>query len=151
VQRGWRQMKILFLCTGNSCRSQMAEGWTRSLGRDAVEPYSAGLLAKGLDPRAVKVMSEAGVDIASHRSKHVDELRDVVFDVVVTVCDNAWESCPVFPGATRVVHVGFDDPPYLAKDAQSEGEALDHYRRVRDEIRAFVETLPGSVIDEKET
>jgi arsenate reductase len=129
----------------------MAEGWSRSLRADEIEPFSAGVLAKGLDPRAVQVMSEAGVDIASQRSKHVDELRDVMFDVVVTVCDNARESCPVFPGASRVVHVGFDDPPYLAKDAQSEDEALGHYRRVRDEIRAFVETLPESVIGGKET
>lgn len=138
-------MKVLFLCTGNSCRSQMAEGWTRSLRGDEIEPFSAGVLAKGLDPRAVQVMSDAGVDISSQRSKHVDQLRDVVFDVVVTVCDNARESCPVFPGAARVVHVGFDDPPHLAQGAGSEEEALGHYRRVRDEIRAFVETLPGSL------
>lgn len=144
-------MKILFLCTGNSCRSQMAEGWARSLGRDTIEPFSAGVRAKGLDARAVQVMSEVGVDIASHRSKHVEELRHVVFDIVVTVCDNARESCPVFPGATRVLHVGFDDPPHLAKDAQTEEEALDHYRRVRDEIRSFVETLPELAIDGGDT
>jgi len=128
----------------------MAEGWARSLGANKIEPYSAGVMAKGLDPRAVKVMSEVGVDIAAQHSKNVDELKDVVFDVVVTVCDNARESCPVFPGDTRVVHVGFDDPPYLARDARSEEAALAHYRRVRDEIRAFVETLPGAVTDGKE-
>jgi arsenate reductase len=123
----------------------MAEGWTRALHGGKIEPYSAGVLAKGLDPRAVRVMAEADIDIASQRSKHVDELRDVAFDVVVTVCDNARESCPVFPGDTRVVHVGFDDPPALARDAADEGQALGIYRRVRDEIRDFVRTLPESV------
>ncbi len=90
-------------------------------------------------------MAEAGVDIFGHRSKHVRELSDVPFDYVVTVCGNAQESCPVFPGQTKVVHVGFDDPPRLAKEARTEEEALDHYRRVRDEIRKFVETLPESL------
>jgi arsenate reductase len=125
----------------------MAEGWTRTLRGEKIEPFSAGVEVKGLDPRAVRVMAEAGVDITAHRSKHVSELEAVVFDAVVTVCDNARESCPVFPGNTRVVHRGFDDPPYLAQHAGSETEALDHYRRVRDEIRAFVETLPGSVVE----
>jgi arsenate reductase len=127
----------------------MAEGWTRALHSGRIEPYSAGVLAKGLDPRAVKVMAEAGVDIASQRSKHVEELRDVGFDVVVTVCDNARESCPVFPGSTRVVHVGFDDPPHLARNTENEEQALEIYRRVRDEIRDFVRTLPDSVIEGK--
>ena len=136
------KLKILFLCTGNSCRSQMAEGWARALRGDAIEPYSAGLEARGLDPRAVRVMAEAGVDIAQQRSKHVDELKDVSFDYVVTVCDHAHESCPLFPDQTKVVHVGFDDPPRLARDARTEEEALGHYRRVRDEIRAFIERLP---------
>jgi arsenate reductase len=143
--QGKRRVKILFLCTGNSCRSQMAEGWTRTLWRDRIEPRSAGVVARGLDPRAVRVMAEAGVDISRHRSKSVNELADAAFDVVVTVCDNARESCPVFPGATRLVHRGFDDPPYLAQNAGSEEEALEHYRRVRDEIRAFVEALPETV------
>ncbi len=136
------RLKILFLCTGNSCRSQMAEGWARHLKGDVVEPFSAGVETHGMNPRAVKVMQEAGVDISGHRSKHIDELRDVALDVVVTVCDHAHQSCPVLPGATRVVHVGFDDPPRLAKSATTEEEALAHYRRVRDEIRAFVERLP---------
>lgn len=139
------RLKILFLCTGNSCRSQMAEGWTRHLKGDVIEPYSAGIETHGLNPNAVKVMAEAGVDISRQRSKHVDELKDVAFDYVVTVCDNANESCPLFPGKTKVVHVGFDDPPRLARTAKTEDEALDHYRRVRDEIRAFVETLPDSL------
>ena len=97
--------------------------------------------------RAVKVMAEAGVDISKHWSKHLDELRNVEFDHVITVCGNAHESCPVFPGKTRVTHVGFDDPPRLAEGALTEEEALQHYRRVRDEIRTFVETLPGSLTD----
>jgi len=140
-----RKPNILFLCTGNSCRSQMAEGWARHLKGDALEPYSAGVETHGLNADAVKVMGEAGVDISGHRSKHVDELKDVPLDVVVTVCDHAHEACPVLPGAPRVVHVGFDDPPRLAKQAATEEEALDCYRRVRDEIRAFVEKLPDAL------
>jgi arsenate reductase len=137
------KLQLLFLCTGNSCRSQMAEGWTRVLKGDAITPYSAGVSAKGLDPRAVLVMAEAGVDISGQRSQNITEFADVALDVVVTVCDNARESCPVFPGNTRVVHVGFDDPPHLALDAARDEEALSHYRRVRDEIRSFVSGLPG--------
>ena len=130
----------MFLCTGNSCRSQMAEGWARHLKGDRVEAYSAGVSPHGMNPHAVRVMREAGVDITGQRSKHVDELRDVPLDHVVTVCGHANETCPVFPGRTKVVHVGFDDPPQLAKGAATEEEALGHYRRVRDEIRRFVET-----------
>lgn len=137
-----KRTRILFLCTGNSCRSQMAEGWARALKGDAIEAYSAGIETHGLNPLAVKVMAEAGVDISGHRSKHVDELKGIPFDYVVTICDHAHESCPLFPGRTTVVHRGFDDPPRLAKTAKSEDEALGHYRRVRDEIRAFVERLP---------
>ena len=139
------KLKILFLCTGNSCRSQMAEGWARRLKGDCIEAYSAGVQPHGMNAIAVQAMKEAGVDIGGHRSKHVDELKDVRFDYVVTVCDDAHEACPVFPGKTKVVHVGFDDPPRLAGTARSEAEALGHYRRVRDEIRAFVETLPGAL------
>jgi arsenate reductase (thioredoxin) len=138
-------MKVLFLCTGNSCRSQMAEGWARALKPDAVEAWSAGIEAHGLNPRAVAVMAEAGVDISTHRSKLVAEVLDVPFDVVVTVCGAAAESCPTFPRKTRRLHVGFDDPPKLARAARTEAEALHHYRRVRDEIRAFVEGLPGNL------
>ena len=140
-----QMLKVLFLCTGNSCRSQMAEGWARKLKGDTIESYSAGIETHGLNPKAVQVMAEAGVDISGHRSKHVRELSGVTFDYVVTVCGNAQESCPVFPGRTKVVHVGFDDPPRLAKDARTEEEALGHYRRVRDEIREFVQTLPESL------
>lgn len=143
---GERKLKILFLCTGNSCRSQMAEGWARHLRGEDLESYSAGIEKHGLNPRAVRVMAEAGADISGHRSKHVDELRDVSFDYVVTVCDHAHESCPMWLGGkARVVHVGFDDPPRLAQNAETEEEALSHYRRVRDEIRAFVETLPEAL------
>ncbi len=133
--------KILFLCTGNSCRSQMAEGWARHLRRDTVEAYSAGTEPHGMNARAVRVMAEAGVDISGHHSKHVGDLKQVPFDFVITVCDHANESCPIFPGHTQVVHVGFDDPPRLAREAVSEEEALGHYRRVRDEIRKFIEHL----------
>ncbi len=136
------KLKILFLCTGNSCRSQMAEGWAKHLKMDKIDAYSAGVSPKPLDPRAVQVMAEAGVDISNHRSKHLDELKDIQLDYVVTVCDSAHESCPVFPGKTKVVHVGFDDPPRLAKQAKTEEEALTCYRRVRDEIKLFVEKLP---------
>jgi arsenate reductase len=138
-------LKILFLCTGNSCRSQMAEGWARRLKGDVIEAYSAGIETHGLNPLAVKVMAEAGVDISRQRSKTVAEVRDMHFDYVVTVCDHAHESCPLFPGKAKIVHVGFDDPPRLAQDAKTEEEALEHYRRVRDEIRAFVERLPEAL------
>jgi arsenate reductase len=137
--------KILFLCTGNSCRSQMAEGWARYLKGDVLEPYSAGIEVHGLNLYAVKVMKEAGVDISHHRSKHVKELFHIPFDYVVTVCDHANETCPVFPGRVKRLHVGFDDPPRLAATLSSEEEKLAVYRRVRDEIRAFVETLPESL------
>jgi len=136
------KLKILFLCTGNSCRSQMAEGWARALKGDLLEPCSAGIEARGLDPRAVRVMGEAGVDISRQQSKTIEQLEDRRFDVVATVCDHARESCPVLPGDARRIHVAFDDPPRLARSATSDDEALAPYRRVRDEIRAFVEQLP---------
>jgi arsenate reductase (thioredoxin) len=136
------RLKILFLCTGNSCRSQMAEGWTRQLKGDTIEAFSAGIETHGLNKLAVRAMSEAGVDISRQRSKLLDELAGKQFDYVITVCDHAHESCPLFPGNTKVVHAGFDDPPRLAADAKSEEEAMIHYRRVRDEIRDFVNRLP---------
>jgi arsenate reductase (thioredoxin) len=135
------KLKVLFLCSGNSCRSQMAEGWARSLRNDTVEPYSAGVAPNGVNPLAVKVMAEAGVDITGQRSKHIAELNDIPLDFVVTVCDQANEACPALPGKAKRLHVGFDDPPRLAVDAKTEEEALTHYRRVRDEIRQFVERL----------
>jgi arsenate reductase len=120
----------------------MAEGWARHLKGDVIEAYSAGIETHGLNPRAVKVMAEAGVDISAHRSKSLAHLKDVAFDYVVTVCDHASKNCPLFPGKAKRVHVGFDDPPRLAHAARTEEEALAQYRRVRDEIRAFVESLP---------
>ena len=140
------KLKILFLCTGNSCRSQMAEGWARHLKSGAIEAWSAGVETHGLNPDAVRVMAEAGVDISGHRSKHVDELKSIPFDYVVTVCGDANESCPRFPGKTKVVHVGFDDPPKLAAGAKTEGGRLAPYCRVRDEIRAFVAALPDALL-----
>lgn len=136
-------MKILFLCTGNACRSQMAEGWTRALKGRSIQVWSAGIEKHGLDHLAVRVMAEAGVDISHQRSKLLEELDESDFDYVVTVCDNAKESCPLFPGRAKVVHRGFPDPPALARTALDEDEKLAHYRKVRDEIRAFVEALPG--------
>jgi len=146
-----KRRKVLFLCTGNSCRSQMAEGWVRKLKGDVIEAYSAGAEARGLDPRAVQVMAGAGVDISGQRSKSVDEFKDTAFDFVITVCDSARASCPIFQGPAKAVHVGFDDPPYLAKDARTEEEALRHYRRVRDEIRAYVKTLPDALTNGERT
>jgi arsenate reductase len=126
----------------------MAEGWARALKGDVIEPYSAGIETHGMNPRAVAVMREAGVDISGQRSKHVDEFKDVSFEMIVTVCGHANESCPAWlENKARVVHVGFDDPPKLAKNAMTEEEALAPYRRVRDEIRAFVERLPLGVED----
>jgi arsenate reductase len=137
--------RILFLCTGNSCRSQMAEGWARAHFGDAVAVYSAGIEAHGLNPHAVRVMAEAGIDISGHRSQRLQELGDIELDLVFTVCGHAHETCPRFPGKAQVVHVPFDDPPRLAANAANEEEALGHYRRVRDEIRAFAETLPADL------
>lgn len=136
----------MFLCTGNSCRSQMAEGWTRHLKGDVIEAYSAGIENHGLNPNAVKVMSEVGVDISGRKSRHIEEFKDLKPDVVVTVCSQAHETCPIFPRNCKVVHVGFDDPPKMAKELAEQGasveEQLDCYRKVRDEIKAFVESLP---------
>ncbi len=138
-------VRVLFLCTGNSCRSQMAEGWVRHLKVDVIEPYSAGIEAKNIDPLAVQVMAEAGVDISARRAKHVSELMHVPFDYVVTVCSHARETCPIFPGKAVNVHVEFDDPPFLTKDFPDSEERLKVYRRVRDEIRDFVASLPQTL------
>ncbi|WP_456431872.1 arsenate reductase ArsC [Thermosulfuriphilus sp.] len=140
-----KKLKILFLCTGNSCRSQMAEGWARHLKGDLIEPYSAGVEASTLDRRAVAVMNEAGVDISAQYSKPVQEVMHIEFDYVVTLCGHAQETCPAFSGKAKVIHRGFDDPPRLAESARNEEEALEHYRRVRDEVRAFIERLPDAL------
>lgn len=140
------KVSVLFLCTGNSCRSQMAEGFCRHLRGDEFDAYSAGIEKHGLNPLAVKVMREAGVDISGQASKTLDDLGAQDFDYVVTVCGHANETCPVFPGNTTRIYKGFDDPPKLAANARSEEEALRHYRRVRDDIRKYIAgmTLPGA-------
>lgn len=143
------KIRVLFLCTGNSCRSQMAEGWARHLKGDVVEAFSAGIETHGLNPNAVKVMAEAGVDISAQKSQHIDEFADTPLDVVVTVCGHAHETCPRFPGRARVVHKPFDDPPALAADKGSENERLSCFRKVRDDIRDFVEGLPESLAEKK--
>ena len=143
--------KVLFLCTGNACRSQMAEGWARHLHGNDIEVWSAGVAPAGVDPRAIEVMAESGIDIDKHTSKHVDSLLDVPFDYVITVCDSAAEACPVFPGSVKTLHHGFPDPPLLAAGAGGEEEALDHYRRVRDEIRYFVMHLRDHLSTGKST
>ncbi len=139
------KIKVLFLCTGNSCRSQMAEGWARQLKGDAIEAWSAGREKHGLNQRAVQAMREAGTDISAHYSKTVSELPSLEFDYVVTVCGHANENCPFFPGKTKIVHHGFEDPPKLAAGAKSVEEEMVHYRRVRDEIRQFVEGMPENL------
>lgn len=135
---------LLFLCTGNSCRSQMAHGWANHFLSDTVVACSAGIETHGLNPHALHVMQEAGIDISTHQSQHVDEFKDISFDLVVTVCDHAHEHCPLLPGGGRVVHVGFEDPPKLATAVKEKGgskaEQLDCYRRVRDQIKEFVQT-----------
>jgi len=125
----------------------MAEGWARHLRSDSIDAYSAGVAPHGIDPRAVAVMAEAGAGISAQHSKDVLELMNVPFDYVVTLCGGAPETCPVFLGGTNQLHVGFDDPPALARDAASEDEALEIYRRVRDDLRAFVESLPDGLTD----
>ena len=135
--------KILFLCTGNSCRSQMAEGWANSEYPQLVEAYSAGTSPRSLDPLAIKAMVEVGIDISQQESKHLNFLSHSQFDLVITVCDSAASSCPIPPRGSRVIHVPFDDPPQLAKDAKTEEEALQHYRRVRDELKDFIFKLPS--------
>lgn len=137
------KITILFLCTGNSCRSQMAEGWARHLKSDHLEVYSAGIIKHGLNPYAVKAMAEAGVDISGQQSTTIDELPIQQFDWVITLCGHANESCPFFLG--KKVHHGFDDPPILALQAKDEEEKMVHYRRVRDEIRDFIVSLPESL------
>ena len=137
--------RVMFLCTGNSCRSQMAEGWTRALHAGRIDACSAGVDPHGLNRLAVAAMAEVGVDISNHTSDTVDACQPETLDLVVTVCDHAHESCPIFPGDTQVIHRGFDDPPRLAADARDDDEALPHYRRVRDEIRKFIQQLPDEL------
>jgi arsenate reductase (thioredoxin) len=142
--------KILFLCTGNSCRSQMAEGWAKALQSETIDAYSAGIETHGLNPNAVKVMAEAGVDISGHTSKNTDAIKNIPFDYVITVCGHANETCPVWlSGKAKIIHAGFEDPPALARKLAAEGASeetqLDCYRRVRDKIKAYIESLPASL------
>ena len=142
-----RKLKVLFLCTGNACRSQMAEAFAKKLKGDVMEVWSAGVSPAEVSPIAAEVMAEIGYDLSDHRAKHVRKLKKIKFDYVITLCDYALEVCPRFPGQTRVIHHGFDDPPSLAMTARTADEALGHYRRIRDEIKAFVETLPEALND----
>ena len=137
-----KKLNILFLCTGNSCRSQMAEGWTNHLKSDVITAYSAGIETHGLNQNAVKVMKEAGVDISNHESQHLNEFTGHHFDYVITVCSHAHETCPLFPGNARTIHVGFDAPPVLAQKLKHTDQILDCYRKVRDQIKTFILTLP---------
>ena len=141
--------KLLFLCTGNSCRSQMAEAWTRHLKGDLYDVYSAGIETHGLNPNMLKVMAEVGIDASAQTSDNISKYLDTGLDIVVSVCAHADENCPVFPGKVRRVHQGFDDPPKLARElaakGASEDEQLEPYRRVRDQIKTWVETLPGAL------
>jgi len=129
---------ILFLCTGNSCRSQMAEGFAKYYLKDTYISYSAGTIPGALNEMAVKVMQELGIDISNHISKHLDSLKGIDFDVVVTVCDSANEACPIFLGKTKKFHYSFEDPPKLAEALEKEEDILNIYRKVRDEIKDFI-------------
>lgn len=146
-----KKVKILFLCTGNSCRSQMAEAWSKELKSDSIEAWSAGVEPKGIDQRAVQAMAEVGIDIAGQSSKNVSTLMDISFEYVITLCGHARETCPFFAGPTTKVHMGFEDPPLLAENAKTEEEAMGHYRRIRDEIKAFVQGLPDNIMTKKDT
>lgn len=139
------KLKILFLCTGNSCRSQMAEGWTKHLKGNLIDAWSAGIETHGLNRHAVIVMAEAGVDISRHKSRHLNEFKNKSFDYVITVCSHAHETCPWFPGSSKIIHMGFDDPPKMAEHYKDPQKKLDCYRRVRDEIKAYIITLPESL------
>lgn len=137
--------RILFLCTGNSCRSQMAEGWAKYLHGNRLAAFSAGVETHGLNPYAVRVMAEEGVDLSAHRSQLLAEFALEKLDYIITVCDHAHESCPLVPPTCRVIHQGFADPPRLAENMESEEEILDCYRRVRDEIKEYVMGLPENL------
>jgi arsenate reductase len=146
-----KKIKILYLCTGNSCRSQMAEGWTRHLKSNQIEAFSAGIETHGLNPHMIEVMDEAGVDVSNQKSENIRDFAEHDLDVVITVCGHAHETCPVFPANCKVVHTGFPDPPKMAKELAEKGatekEQLDCYRSVRDKIKKYILTLPESLIE----
>ena len=135
-----KKLNVLFLCTGNSCRSQMAEGWARHLKSNCIEAFSAGVNPHGINERAVAIMAEAGVDISGHTSNHLDEYANIDFDYVITVCDNAREHCPIYPKQTKMIHHQFDDPSFVIGTSE---QVTAEFRRVRDEIRDFVAAMPG--------
>jgi arsenate reductase len=140
------KLKILFLCTGNSCRSQMAQGWAKKLKSDCIEAFSAGVYPVAVNSKTIEIMAEAGVDISQHRSKHVDQLAGIDFDYVITLCDNAREICPVFHGKAKLIHKPFSDPSMLIGSQEVMTAA---FRKVRDQIRDFILTLPDSLAKEK--
>ncbi|MBW1975313.1 MAG: arsenate reductase ArsC [Deltaproteobacteria bacterium] len=142
MRKSARKKRILFLCTGNSCRSQIAEAFAKHYHGEWLEAYSAGTSPQGVDPKAVKSMKEVGIDISNNTSKSLEIFDDMEFDFVITLCDGVALRCPMFPAKTLYTHVPFDDPPILAIDAITEDEAMKHYRRIRDEIAEFVKTLP---------
>ncbi len=137
-----RRKKILFLCTGNACRSQMAEGWARALKGTELEAYSAGVAPCFVHPLAIQVMRESGVDISGQHSKHVDDLAGIEFDYVVTLCDYADEQCPPRPGHGKRIHRPFEDPIYAMG---SPAEVLAKFRSVRNQIREFVKWMPWNL------
>ena len=126
--------KILVLCTGNSCRSQMAEGYLRKYAGDKAEVYSAGIETHGVNPRAIQIMKEDGIDISNHTSNNINEYRDINFDFVITVCDHAKEQCPFFPSNAKKFHYNFPDP---AKATGTEEEIMNHFREVRELIKDY--------------
>lgn len=142
-----KKLKILFLCTGNACRSQMAEGWAKKLKSDCIEAFSAGIAPAGLSPRTIKVMAEAGADISQQFSKHIDYFADIDFDYIITLCDFAKENCPVLYGKGKLIHKPFADPTFLLGD---EDVIMKAFRKVRDEIRDYILTLPDSLEKNKE-
>lgn len=130
--------KILVLCTGNSCRSQMAEGWLKSFAKDKAEVYSAGIETHGVNPKAILFMKEAGIDISKHTSNHINEYKEIDFDYIITVCDHAKENCPYFPANAKRFHHNFSDP---SKVKGSEEEVANAFRATRDEIRDYSKTF----------
>lgn len=137
-----KKIKILFLCTGNSCRSQMAQGWAEFLKSDSIEAYSAGIMPCYVHPKAIEVMAEAGVDISNNSSKHISELAGIEFDYVITLCDSVNEHCPVLPGRTKHIHQSFTDPTAVIGTIE---DVMKAFRKTRDKIKIFVETLPDSL------
>jgi arsenate reductase len=134
------KLKILFLCIGNACRSQIAEGWARYLKNESIEAYSAGVIPSGLNEYAVKVMASAGVDISKQASKHVDTLKNINFDYVITLCNEQY--CPSFNGKTKHIHMPFDDPTFLPL---AEPEKIAAFMKLRDQLKSFVEKMPDNL------